>query len=669
MRLNDSLRALSDSIFLVAGFFSLFQLFGVYLLSVSTGDFPSSASTILNITHSEGLASDFSNLAIEATENGSAFRPNFTIASYEPGQWALVNVSGVTSAASISIFAENPQGQAPAGTAQNEPESISGTQQNLGGAASSENITAENGTTGQSLPTGNTTSENETTQQNLSSTENKAATPELQPEDQTALQNGTAGLDVLPENATSEENGTSEQSLPSSGGKSPQQNQSPPGLSVLTTLKIDYFGSLLPDFSNLKLQITSGGYTLDSQFEIVEAQQGNFAIVKFLAPEGDYSINLLFSNTTATGQPSGASNASEAGRHMLNVTYFDGLEPDFSNLIIQFVSQDGTSENINHSVLSFSPSEWASVELERSAYQGELVNILAVPMQLPADEIQLEALAASGNYSIGWYYYDGSKMVSAGQGTASSGWQWYFYNGTDFIEWDYSQAYWTEPANTSLNGSNRTNNSISALNETPAVQLLPEKQFPSLIAEHIAGAHISNRKGKDSFVFEKPAPGDVGAQHILVQNSSAYDFGTKDFSLSAWFRTSEENTGTIIYRGSVFEGKGYELRMNVEGTILFAIGDSSQTAQVETLASFNDGNWHHVVAERQGGRLRVFVDGNLEASEEGPEMDISNSGVTVVGAYIGFGIASQFAGEISDPQIWNKALGENQIRAIWEKER
>jgi hypothetical protein len=73
--------------------------------------------------------------------------------------------------------------------------------------------------------------------------------------------------------------------------------------------------------------------------------------------------------------------------------------------------------------------------------------------------------------------------------------------------------------------------------------------------------------------------------------------------------------------------------------------------------------WKHLVALRQGGRLKLYVDGKLVArssSFDEAAYDLS----TDQPLRIGFGQTDYFAGRIAEVRIYNKALSTSRIREL-----
>jgi hypothetical protein len=142
--------------------------------------------------------------------------------------------------------------------------------------------------------------------------------------------------------------------------------------------------------------------------------------------------------------------------------------------------------------------------------------------------------------------------------------------------------------------------------------------------------------------------------------------------MGVWVRTSAEDAGTIIARGSYEEGRYYKLGINGEGTLFFGMSDSSQSIGLETVDAFNDGGWHHVVSVRDATGAAIYVDGIEKASVEAEPLNLSNRGVLGIGADMGDydwsqAPRTQFVGEIRNPNIWGRALGGDEIKALFEE--
>jgi hypothetical protein len=85
------------------------------------------------------------------------------------------------------------------------------------------------------------------------------------------------------------------------------------------------------------------------------------------------------------------------------------------------------------------------------------------------------------------------------------------------------------------------------------------------------------------------------------------------------------------------------------------------------VASYDDDlgpGWKHIAAVRQGGMLRLYIDGKLSAQStafEPAEYDVS----TNQPLRIGFGQAEYFAGKMADMRLYNVALDEQRIQELY----
>jgi hypothetical protein len=114
-----------------------------------------------------------------------------------------------------------------------------------------------------------------------------------------------------------------------------------------------------------------------------------------------------------------------------------------------------------------------------------------------------------------------------------------------------------------------------------------------------------------------------------------------------------DNTSTVILRRlwsmAVYRGKLFVGTLPSGRVLSLEAGRLASSDQ--TLAY----GWRHIVAVRQGGRLRLHVDGSL-ASESSPftpsDFDLNNDQPL----RIGFGVGHPFQGRMSDLRIYNRAL-------------
>jgi len=76
--------------------------------------------------------------------------------------------------------------------------------------------------------------------------------------------------------------------------------------------------------------------------------------------------------------------------------------------------------------------------------------------------------------------------------------------------------------------------------------------------------------------------------------------------------------------------------------------------------------WKHLVAIREGGRLKLFIDGKLKAestSFDAAQYDLS----TNQALKIGFGQTEYFAGRMADVRFYNRNLSTSEIAGLSSK--
>ena len=142
-----------------------------------------------------------------------------------------------------------------------------------------------------------------------------------------------------------------------------------------------------------------------------------------------------------------------------------------------------------------------------------------------------------------------------------------------------------------------------------------------------------------------------------------------DFSIAFWVKTTQ-TAGT----GEWFNGTGlvdgdYPGKANDFGTALvgskFGFGVGNPDTTIVSTTSINDGNWHQCVATRvqATGAISIYVDGNLQAVGTGNQNPLNASTLLLFGALASGG--GYFNGSLDEVKIYNRALGNNEISALY----
>jgi hypothetical protein len=176
--------------------------------------------------------------------------------------------------------------------------------------------------------------------------------------------------------------------------------------------------------------------------------------------------------------------------------------------------------------------------------------------------------------------------------------------------------------------------------------------------------------GGSALKVDKAGYADLG-------NPPALDFGTGDWTVTAWYKTAmtgtgDANQGTIYAKGGDSTGgKRIALIMsqNTEGVLTLVVDDDVARTDANSKTKTNDDTWHFVAAQREGTTLRIFIDGQLEGTNTVPAT-YDLAGTSQHNAYIGASTnntnATQyklFSGLIDDVRVYNRALSVGEI--LW----
>ena len=162
-----------------------------------------------------------------------------------------------------------------------------------------------------------------------------------------------------------------------------------------------------------------------------------------------------------------------------------------------------------------------------------------------------------------------------------------------------------------------------------------------------------------------------GVNDFVTFGTSTGNFGTSDFTMDWWMKTSLSVPQSVISKRAVCGAVNfYDVRMKV-GKVVFEIRQATPTSiigNVVSASAVNDGQYHHIAAVRQGVTSRIYVDGVLEATTTASGViNINNTAQFTAGRSpcIGIGGTVHYKGEFDEIEIFNKALSTSEIQAIF----
>jgi hypothetical protein len=148
--------------------------------------------------------------------------------------------------------------------------------------------------------------------------------------------------------------------------------------------------------------------------------------------------------------------------------------------------------------------------------------------------------------------------------------------------------------------------------------------------------------------------------YVSIPHSSDFNI-TSNITIEAWIKTAGTGQDYITTKGE----NSWYLGMNIPGfgnkVAFFLSGVTG--SWIASTSNINDGNWHHVAATYDGANVKIYVDGVLETTSA--QTGTINTGTSAV--EIGRRGSLYFDGKIDEVRIWNVALEDSDITALYNK--
>lgn len=210
-----------------------------------------------------------------------------------------------------------------------------------------------------------------------------------------------------------------------------------------------------------------------------------------------------------------------------------------------------------------------------------------------------------------------------------------------------------------------------------------------------SGATVADSKGGDNGTAQAAAlvtGGKFGkarnfyadTDHIAFSTTLG-NFGTSDFTVSAWFKTVNSTLQTILSKYNNTSGaSGWDLKTNTYNSItrnyLVIRSNNSNVLRAYGTKNIADGLWHQVVLERQGSSFCLYVDGqpdNISRLDTGNTAQISGNCYTSLSVNLNnsnplwLGQISNnisldpMKGTIDEVGIWNRSLSSSEVNTLY----
>jgi hypothetical protein len=167
--------------------------------------------------------------------------------------------------------------------------------------------------------------------------------------------------------------------------------------------------------------------------------------------------------------------------------------------------------------------------------------------------------------------------------------------------------------------------------------------------------------------------------YLEVKDAKPFMFGTQSFTISTWLKQKNTNFGwsgagfSKWNTGATPGSNNWSIGLASDYNVLkpsFTIDSSGTFYSVSSSDNISANNWHHVVGVRDGGTLKVYVNGILKGTNSPSGFStrsVSNFSQPLYLGKTGAGY-NQFM-DSGRVQIYNKALSESEILSLYNTQK
>lgn len=203
---------------------------------------------------------------------------------------------------------------------------------------------------------------------------------------------------------------------------------------------------------------------------------------------------------------------------------------------------------------------------------------------------------------------------------------------------------------------------ITGLEESLVLQLNMEEESGIILYDlstYQNNGTLSGNATRGSGVLGQGLNLENANSYAVVENNPSLNI-TQEITLAAWIRPKVQGTQRIIYK--LTGSAGFELFLANPNPQQFSVRfNNNASLRVNSSSSYMNflNKWVHVAATYDGSTIKLYINGNLEASVNAAFSIQSNTSDLIIGAS-GTG-TDRFNGSIDEVIIHNKALSESEI--------
>ncbi len=150
--------------------------------------------------------------------------------------------------------------------------------------------------------------------------------------------------------------------------------------------------------------------------------------------------------------------------------------------------------------------------------------------------------------------------------------------------------------------------------------------------------------------------------YVSVQDDNTLDLGDS-FTIEEWVRRNASGVkGQIVAKGA----NGYALRIEMDDLVYLAKANVGDIAK-SSVAIPTDGNYHHVVATKNGATTRIYVDG-VDVTSSIVNRTIANTATELhIGRFYNGNTGSNYLdGDLDDVAVYNAALTAARVKVHYD---
>ena len=158
-----------------------------------------------------------------------------------------------------------------------------------------------------------------------------------------------------------------------------------------------------------------------------------------------------------------------------------------------------------------------------------------------------------------------------------------------------------------------------------------------------------------------------------VQAATAPIGAASAVTITGWFNTTQSSSAGfkgLVSKGSPSGFQDFVIALgNTTKLVFYLETNAGAGANIFTTTNVNDGRWHYFAATWNSatGAYQLYLNGSIEATGSRSGATIKNTQTTLtIGAYSN--ISNQFAGNLANVAIWNRALSSDEINSVMWKQ-